>query len=70
MYKYKTKGMSPKDFSNYQNLIDLFKNSRDGNVNPKQIFKNEINFKSDLGDSKKWKSKFKFKRSNKCYRKC
>ena len=26
IYKYNTEGMSPKDFSNYQNLIDLFKN--------------------------------------------
>ena len=26
IYKYKTKGVSPKDFSNYQNPIDLFIN--------------------------------------------
>ena len=24
IYKYKTEGISPKGFSNYQNLIDLF----------------------------------------------
>ena len=26
IYKYKTEGMSPKDFTNDQNLIDVFKN--------------------------------------------
>ena len=26
IYKYKTEGRSPKDFRNYQNLTDLFKN--------------------------------------------
>ena len=30
IYKFKTKGRSPKDFSNYQNPIDLFMNLRDG----------------------------------------
>ena len=32
IYRYKTKGRSPKDFSNYQNPIDLFINLRDGNI--------------------------------------
>ena len=36
IYKYKTEGRSPKDFSNYQNLIDLFRNLRDGNENSKK----------------------------------
>ena len=53
IYKYKTKGISPKDFSNYQNLIDLFINLRDGNVDPKEVLKNEMNFKSGLGEIKK-----------------
>ena len=35
--KYKTE-RSPKDFRNYQNPIDLFKNLRDGNVNTKELF--------------------------------
>ena len=34
IYKYKTEGRSSKDISDYQNLIDLFINLRDGNVNP------------------------------------
>ena len=45
--------MSPKDFINYQNLIDLFKNLRDGNINPKEALKNQTNFKSDLGEKEK-----------------
>ena len=45
--------MSPKDFSGYQNTIDLFKNLTDGNINSKEVLKNQINFKSDLGEIKK-----------------
>ena len=36
IYKYKTKWESPKDFRNYENLIELFKNLRDSNVNPRE----------------------------------
>ena len=49
IYKDKTERISLKDFSNYQNLIVL----RDGNINPKEVLKNQINFKSDLGEIKK-----------------
>ena len=52
-YKYKTEGISSKDYSNYQNLIKLFKGLRDGNINPKEILKYQINLKSDLGEIKK-----------------
>ena len=45
IYKYKTEGRSPKDFRNYQNTIELFKNLRDGNINPKEVLKDQINFK-------------------------
>ena len=58
IYKNKTEGSSPKDFRNYQNLIDLFKNLRDGSINSKKVLKNQNNFKSDLGEIKKeikWK---------------
>ena len=34
--KYKTEGGNPKDFRNYQNPIELFKDLRDGNKNPKK----------------------------------
>ena len=46
---YKTEWRSPKDFSNYQISIDLFINLRDANVNPREVSKNQIDFKSDLG---------------------
>ena len=41
-YKYKTERRIPKDFSNYQNLRDLFINLRDGNVNQREVSKTEI----------------------------
>ena len=42
IYKYKTEGRSPKDFINYQNPIDLFINLRDGNINQKEVLKNQL----------------------------
>ena len=39
IYKYKTEGISPNDFRNYQNPIELFKDLRDGNTNPKEVLK-------------------------------
>ena len=42
IYKYKTAGMSPNDFSNCQNPMDLVKNLRDGNINPKEVLKMQI----------------------------
>ena len=53
IYKYKCEGSSPKDYSVDQNPIDLFKNLRDGHIKPKKVLKNQINFKSDLGEIKK-----------------
>ena len=53
IYEYKTEGISPKGFRNYQNQIDLFENLRDGSVNPREVTKNQINFKSDTGEIKK-----------------
>ena len=53
IYKYKTEGRSPKDFSVCHTLIELFKDIRDSNKNPKEVLKNEINFKSDIGQIKK-----------------
>ena len=44
---------SPNNFSNYQNLIDLFINLRDGNINPREVLKDQINFKLDLSWTKK-----------------
>ena len=53
IYKYKTERKSSKDFSNYQNVMYLFIHLIDGNVNPQEVLKNQINFKSDLGEIKK-----------------
>ena len=44
IYKYKTEVISPKDYSNYQNPIELFKDLRNGNKNPKEVLKDQINF--------------------------
>ena len=56
IYKYKTEGISPKDFKNYQNSVELFK---DGNINPKEVLKSQINFQSDLGEIKNQNQKIK-----------
>ena len=53
IYKWKTEERSLKDFSVYQNPIDLFKILKDGNKNPKEVRKNQINFKPDLGEIRK-----------------
>ena len=37
IYRYKTDGKSPKDFRNYQDSINLFKNLRDIKVNPTEV---------------------------------
>ena len=64
MYTYKTEGRSPKYFSNYQNLIDLFIDLRYGNINPKEVLKNQINFKADLDEKKRKKRNRKSKTEN------
>ena len=46
MYEYITEGRSPEDISDYQNLIDLFIDLRDGNLNPREVLRNQIDFKS------------------------
>ena len=58
IYKCKNEEISPKEFRNYQNPIELFKDLRDGDINPK-VLKYQINFKSDLGEIKKGNKKSK-----------
>ena len=53
IYKYKTESATPKDFSNYQNMVDLFINLRDVHINLMEVVKNQNNFKWDLGEIKK-----------------
>ena len=69
VYRYKVEGRSPKDFRNYKNLIELFKDLRDGNLNLKEVLKDQIKFKSDLRKIKK-EIQIKIRRSNKCNTKC
>ena len=57
-----------KEFSVYQNLIELFRNLRDANINPKEVLKSLVNFQSDLGEIKK--KEIKIRGSNKCNTKC
>ena len=57
IYKHKTEGISPKDFRNYQDPIKLFEDLRDDNINPEKILKDQINFKSDLGETRKGNKK-------------
>ena len=54
---YKTEWRNPKD------SIDLFINLRDANVNPREVLKNQIDFKSDLGEIKKENPKSKSKQN-------
>ena len=61
IYNYKTEGKSLKDFSDYQNPIDLFANLRNGNVNPREVLKNQNDFKSDLSEIKIGNKKSKSK---------
>ena len=52
IYNYKTEGKSPKDFSDYQNLIDLFINLRNGNVNPREVLKTKMTLNQILAKQK------------------
>ena len=53
IYEFKTEERILKDFSNYQDPIDLFINLRDGNVRSREVLKNQNEFKSDLDEIKK-----------------
>ena len=59
IYNYKIEGRSSKDFRNYQNPVELFKNLRDGNTNPREVLKYQINFSLDLGEIRKENLDFK-----------
>ena len=53
IHKYETEGISPKDFRNSQILIKLSKDLRDGNTDPKEPLKDQINSKSGLDEINK-----------------
>ena len=52
VYTFKTDGNEPKDFGNYQTLLKLFEDLRDGNINHKEVLKNQGRFKSELSEIK------------------
>ena len=37
IYEFKTEGRNSKDFRDFENLVEFFKNLRDGYVNPKEV---------------------------------
>ena len=50
VYTFKTDGNEPKDFGNYQTPLKLFEDLGDGNINSKEVLKNQAGFKSDLSE--------------------
>ena len=52
VYTLKTDGNESIDFENYQMPLKLFEHLRDGNINPKEVLKNQARFKSDLSEVK------------------
>ena len=59
IYSYKNERIIPKDFRNYQNPIELFKDLRNVNISPNEVLKDQINFKSYLSEIKKGNPKSK-----------
>ena len=59
--KYKTEKISSREFRDYQNPIKLSKDLTNGNINPKEVLKDQTNFESDLGKIKKGNKKSKSK---------
>ena len=69
VYTFKTYGNEPKDFRNCKEPLKVFQDLRDGNIDPKEVLKNQARFKSYLseikiGDKKSPKQK---KKHNKEY---
>ena len=52
VYTFKTDGNEAKDFGNYQTPLKLLEDLRDGNINPKEVLKNQARFQSDLSEIK------------------
>ena len=59
IYNKKTEARSLKDFRNYQIPFGLFKNSRDGNVNQREVLQNQIKIKLNLVKIRKGNPDFK-----------
>ena len=52
VYIFKTDKNEAKDFGNYQMPLKLSEDLRDGNINPKELLKNQGRFKSNLNEIK------------------
>ena len=52
VYKFKDKGKTPKDSRDYLMLLELFENFTDGVVLPTEVLENQINFKSNLSQTR------------------
>ena len=52
LYTFKTDGNESKDFGSYQMLLKLFEDLENGNINRKDVLKNQARFKSDLSEIK------------------
>ena len=52
VYKFKTGVNEPKDFTNYQIAWKLSEDLREGDINPKEVLKNQARFKLDLSEIK------------------
>ena len=61
--EYKPERRSSKHFRHYQNLIELFRSLRNGDVNPKEILKNQMNFKSYLGETETGGNKSEYRQA-------
>ena len=63
IYNFKTEGRCPKEFRGYQSPIKFFENLRDGDVNLKEVLKNQVKFKSHLSKIKIGSNKLKNKKN-------
>ena len=67
-YEFKTDGKIPKDLRDYRMPLELFENLRDGDLNPKEVLKNQVKFKLKLNETKIEVINQKTKKYNKkCY---
>ena len=52
VFKFSGSENKSKDFGNYQMSLKLFEDLRDGNINLKEVLKNQARFKSDFSEIK------------------
>ena len=52
VYSFKSSENEPKDFGNHHMQLKLIEDVKDGNMNPKEVLKNEARFELDLNEIK------------------